>query len=294
MSKTTKGLRVSNWKNSKVVTVGLLRQLGLLEDDESHKHSQNTIDRKSDNKNKNELEKIKVEYQDLLGENSRLKSEVKKISAEKEVLKSEKVDILEENSRLKLEVNKISDEKKVLELEKVDLLEENSRLESEVKKISGEKKVLKSEKADITQQLENYKTKYHSVDILKVKWDALPSQTRDGVGNIFENCTSVEDIIMSLGNWNNLQMLMEYLVNLYQNNSVGAEELGEVFDIVFAMYSKINPHIVRLETVEGDLFETTKHVRVGKPASKIMKVIFRGVKNNKKDEIIQKSIVIVG
>ncbi len=142
--------------------------------------------------------------------------------------------------------------------------------------------------------MEKYQSRYKNLEKLTKKWDALPSQTRAEVDKIFQNVTDAQGIIMCVGNGANFKMLMEYLCNLCLNDKAGAKELGEVFDAIFEMYAAVNPHMVRLETVAGDLFDTAQHVRVGKPASKIVEVKFRGVKNNKTDEIIQKSIVAVG
>ncbi|OON98522.1 MAG: hypothetical protein ATN35_00895 [Epulopiscium sp. Nele67-Bin004] len=138
-----------------------------------------------------------------------------------------------------------------------------------------------------------YTTKYAIAEQLHRSYDKLTMDAQDGIANIFRNATTIMDMILCIGDYDKIKMFWEYVVYLYINEEETADELREVFDLMFEMYMKMYPQFERVEVAAGEAFDTDDHIRIGLANNIITSVKFRGIKNTNTGKLIQKSVVTV-
>ncbi len=142
-------------------------------------------------------------------------------------------------------------------------------------------------------QVAYYQNKYSKIERIHQLYNNLSQQAKDGVAIVLRGISSVEGLMLCIGNHDNIRTLWEYVVHCYVSYLEIAEEVNALFDILFEQYAEVYPNYTRAEIEADTQFNEYEHIRLG-PAGEIIKdVKFVGIVHAKTGHVIQKSLVTV-
>ncbi len=239
----------------------------------------------------------------------------KKVEQEKQQIVKLMVELQESTEKLKEDTSIISEleqarkqnEQKINYLEQQNsslnsyISSSNTEIDEHIKHIENlnhKVKELKQERDSIYLQYEEQvekSNKYHKthkkLDKLYSQYSNLSLDAKSSIISIYKLDLSLEQFLLSIGDYERLKMFWSYVASLYVNKKSSADELKDLFENIFDLYSNANSHIIRLEVDLDKGFQEEEQICIGQAIGKITEVKFRGIKDTKTNQILQKSIV---
>ncbi|OOO00112.1 MAG: hypothetical protein ATN35_09020 [Epulopiscium sp. Nele67-Bin004] len=218
-----------------------------------------------------------------------------------EVLQKQKDEIqklMVENDQLKKEIGDLSTQIEAKEAQSVefDLLATQddtlNTLQKEVSDLEQDVNSFKERAREKSVELSYYTERYSKIEDLSLKFKQLSPTSTESIKNIFKELTSPIQLLITIGDYEKLKILWEYVVYLYINSDSHAEEINELFDLCFELYQEVYPHFERVDVEVGATFSTDEHIRVGQASRQVVEVKFRGIKNSRNGKYVQKSVVL--
>ncbi len=206
----------------------------------------------------------------------------------------------EENAAFSKKLAKLSPFESKLIAQEQDLAllrEENAMFVKRMSKVSQLEFESKSNEQTILQLKEASSTlvkklePFSAIEKCYNKFQKLSAEASEIIENIFSSSYSREQLLVSIGDFDKLQILWECVVDLFLKEKNCADELSELFDVFFELYSSIYSNLIRVDVQWGSDFDADEQVRVGQSHGPIKRVKFRGIFDIETNTFLQKSVV---